>query len=142
MIRSKQASKAKFIHRYPAWSGTLVRDECAAYDSVIAARSPRVAAGCLAHARRHLHELARSGTSEVAIEALRRIAVIYRAEREFAALDGQERLHMRQAITQALWEELHVLLQFEQSRVTELQMRVSILNQFTQSSTLQTLQVT
>jgi transposase len=87
------------LDRYPVWSGTLVRDEYAAYDSVVAARPSRVAAGCLAHARRHFHELARNGTSEVATEALRRIAAIYRAEREFANLEGQERLRMRQAIT-------------------------------------------
>jgi hypothetical protein len=96
-----------------------VRDEYAAYDSVVAARPSRVAAGCLAHARRHFHELARSGTSEVATEALRRIAAIYRAEREFANLEGQERLRMRQAITRALWEELHVWLQLERSRMPE-----------------------
>ncbi len=55
----------------------------------------------------------------MAIEALRRIAAIYRAERKLAALEGQERLRMRQTITQALWEELHVWLQFERSRVPE-----------------------
>lgn len=34
------------------WRGTLIRDEYKAYDSVIGAEPERIAAGCLAHARR------------------------------------------------------------------------------------------
>lgn len=101
---------------YRAWSGTLVRDEYAAYDSVIAARPSRVTAGCLAHAQRHFNEFERSGTSKVATEALQSSTAI-RAEREFANLKGQERLRMRQTITRPLWEELHVCLQLERNRV-------------------------
>jgi len=103
----------------PPWQGTLVRDEYAAYDSVIAGRADRVAAGCLAHARRHFHELAKSNASDIATEALRRIAAIYRVESELAGLDAEERLRMRQAVTRPLWEELHGWLLLEKSRVPD-----------------------
>jgi transposase len=97
----------------------LVRDEYSAYGNVIAAAPDRVAAGCLAHARRHFHELGEAGTSEVATEALRRIATIFRADRELADLDSDERLRMRQAVTRPLWEELHLWLQFARARVPD-----------------------
>jgi transposase len=87
-----------------------VRDEYAAYNNVISAHPDRVAAGCLAHARRNFQELVRTNTSEVASEALRRIAAIYRAARQFAGLAGEERLRLRQEVTRPLWDELHVWL--------------------------------
>ena len=71
--------------RERSWRGTLVRDEYKAYDSVIAARTDRIAAGCLAHARRKFDELLLDGaTNAVAPEGLRRIAAIYRVERGIA----------------------------------------------------------
>jgi len=100
-------------------SGTLVRDEYSAYKQVVDSHPGRIAAGCLAHARRHFHELAKAGTSEVANEALRRIAAIYRAEREFANLASEERLQMRQAVTLPMWEELHLWLRLERTRVPD-----------------------
>ena len=70
-----------------SWRGTLVRDEYKAYDSVMAAEPGRMAAGCLAHARRKFDELLLdSGRSAVAEEALRRIAQIYRLERKLTEL--------------------------------------------------------
>ncbi|WP_199033464.1 transposase, partial [Ralstonia sp. ASV6] len=81
-------------------------------------RPGRVAAGCLAHARRKYDELLRNqGHSTVAPEALRRIAQIYRLERELAALSSEERLARRCSETQPLWGELHAWLQLERSRV-------------------------
>jgi len=47
------------------WSGTLVRDEYSAYKQVVDSHCGRIAAGCLAHARRRFHELAKAGTSDV-----------------------------------------------------------------------------
>src|SRR5438132_561319 len=83
------------------WRGTLVRDEYSAYDSVVDAKTcpGRIAAGCLAHARRKFDELIKSNASMVAPEALRRIAAIYRVERELVGLSGDERLAMRKALT-------------------------------------------
>lgn len=103
-----------------SWRGTLVRDEYAAYDAVISAHSERIAAGCLAHARRKFDELLReTSKSAVAVEALHRIAQIYRAERELAPMSAQDRLAARQAITRPLWEQLHVWLRLERSRVPD-----------------------
>ncbi|SFD62400.1 IS66 C-terminal element [Paracidovorax konjaci] len=102
------------------WRGTLVRDEYKAYDSVIGAEPERIAAGCLAHARRKFDELLREGgRSAVATEALQRIAQIYRVERELAALPCEARLDSRQAITKPMWEQLHAWLQLERSRVPD-----------------------
>jgi hypothetical protein len=62
----------------------LTRDEYAAYDSVVRAVPGRIAAGCLAHARRKYDRLLRDGgKSAVAAKAIR-IAAIYHLERELA----------------------------------------------------------
>jgi len=103
-----------------SWRGTLVRDEYKAYDSVMAAQSGRIAAGCLAHARRKFDELLLDGgNSAVAPEALRRIAEIYRLERELAVLTSEERLAKRQSAAQPLWEQLHAWMRLERGRVPE-----------------------
>jgi len=104
----------------PAWRGTLVRDEYAAYDKVITAQPGRIPAGCLAHARRKFDELLRDGgQSAVADEALRRIAQIYRLERELAALTTEERLARRQTDARPLWEKLHAWLRLERGLVPD-----------------------
>ena len=86
------------------WSGTLVRDEYKAYDSVLKLHD-RQAAGCLAHARRKFDELLKDNKSPVAAQAIQRIAWIYRIERELRELNAEDRLAQRQARTQPLWEE-------------------------------------
>jgi transposase len=63
--------------------------------------------------------VAKSGTCEVATEALRRISAIYRPKREFGEFGGEDRLRMRQAVTRPQWQELHVWLQLERTRVPE-----------------------
>jgi len=104
-----------------SWQGTLVRDEYKAYESVLdpEAHPGRIAAGCLAHARRRFDELMKANASIVASEAVRRIAAIYRVERDLASLGGDERLDMRQAIAKPLWDELHLWLQLERTRVPD-----------------------
>jgi transposase len=97
-----------------------VRDEYAAYDSVLQAQPGRIAAGCLAHARRKYDELLLDvGTAAVAPEALRRIAAIYRVERGLAGLSSEERLAGRRSAAQPLWEQLHEWLRFERGRVPD-----------------------
>ncbi len=103
-----------------SWRGTLVRDEYGAYDSVITGQPGRFAAGCLAHARGKFDELLRDASkSAVAVEALQRIAQIYRAERELAAMSAPERLAAKQSITRPLWEQLHAWLKLERGRVPD-----------------------
>jgi transposase len=103
------------------WRGTLVRDEYGAYDSVLDANKHpgRIAAGCLAHARRKFDELIKHNASVVAPEALRRIAEIYRVERELVGMGAAERLAMRKEATEPLWESLHAWLQVQRAKVPE-----------------------
>ena len=82
-------------------------------------KAGRQAAGCLAHARRKFDELIKVNRSPVAQQAVQRIALIYRVEREARELGPQDRLTIRQTRSKPLWEELHVWLHLERSRVPE-----------------------
>jgi len=103
------------------WRGTLVRDEYAAYDSVLDAKKHpgRIAAGCLAHARRKFDELIKHNASVVAPQALRRIAEIYRVERELVAMSAAQRLAARKQATEPLWKTLRAWLEAERSKVPD-----------------------
>jgi transposase len=104
----------------PDWRGMLVHDEYRAYEQVIVAEPGRIAAGCLAHARRKFDELLRdNGRSAVATQALQHIAQIYRVERELAVLTCKERLVGRNAVARPLCERLHAWLRLECDRVPE-----------------------
>ena len=98
------------------WCGTLVRDEFSGYASVVKLRA-RKAAGCLAHARRKFDELIQDNQSPVALQAVQRIAWIYRIEREIQAVSVADRLAVRQSRSKPLWQEMHVWLQVERGRV-------------------------
>ena len=103
----------------PAWRGTLVCDQYAGYDAVLDKRvyPQRIAAHCVAHARRKFDELV--GTSEVAKEAIKRIGWIYHVEGQFDGMDAQQRLAAREQLTRPLWKELHVWLKLERRRVPD-----------------------
>ena len=105
----------------PPWNGTLVCDQYAGYDRALDRRvyPQRVAAGCVVHARRKFDELAKAGASEVAVEAIRRIAAIYHVEGRFDGMDAPQRLAARQQLTQPLGQELHVWLKLERGRVAD-----------------------
>jgi transposase len=105
----------------PGWRGTLVRDEYGAYDSVLDERNHpgRIAAGCLAHARRKFDELIKHNASAVAPEVLRRIAEIYRVERELADMSAADRLAARKQATEPLWKNLHAWLGLERAKVPD-----------------------
>jgi len=104
---------------HPAWSGTLVCDQYAGYDRALDRRvyPQRIAAHCVAHARRKFDELV--GTSEVAKEAIKRIGWIYHVEGQFEGMDAQQRLAARDQLTRPLWKELHVWLKLERGRVPD-----------------------
>lgn len=105
----------------PPWRGTLLSDQYSAYDAVVSERTckGRIAAACLAHARRYFEELAKTGASDVARDAIGRIARIYHAEGQFAAMNDEQRLTARKEITEPMWNELHVWLQLERRRVAD-----------------------
>ena len=103
----------------PAWQGTLVCDQYVGYDAVLDKRvyPQRIAAHCVAHARRKFDELL--GTSEVAKAAIKRIGWIYHVEGQFDGMDAQQRQAAREQFTRPLWKELHIWLKLERSRVPD-----------------------
>ena len=109
--------------KYPSaflknWSGTLVVDGYAGYDDLLS-QPGRTTAHCLAHARRKFDELHKANASEVAAQAIQRIAWLYRIESEIQHLDCAQRLQIRQQRSQLLWDELHTWLQLERTRVPD-----------------------
>ena len=109
--------------KYPAeflagWSGTLVVDAYGGYDGVLSLQG-RHTAYCFAHARRKFDELFKANASAVAAAAIQRIAWLYRIESDARELPSEQRLRMRQERSNPLWEELHVWLQLERTRVPE-----------------------
>ena len=100
------------------WSGTLTCDDYAGYSAVFKLHG-RTEAGCLAHARRRFDEPAKAGASEVAKQALQRIAWLYRIEQELAPMAGAQRLAARKLRSVPLWEELHAWLRLERARVPD-----------------------
>ncbi len=107
------------MEEQPAWHGTLVCDQYAGYDAALDKRvyPQRIAAHCVAHARRKFDELV--GTSEVAKEAIKRIGWIYHVEGQFDGMDAQQRLMARHQLTRPLWKELHLWLKLERGRVPD-----------------------
>ena len=79
----------------------------------------RRTANCLAHARRKFDELVKANASAVAVQAIQRIAWLYRIEAEARELSCEQRLQLRQERSKPLWEELHVWLLLERARVPD-----------------------
>jgi transposase len=109
--------------KYPAdflaeWSGTLTCDDYGGYDTVFR-REGCIEAGCLAHARRKFDELAKANASPVAVQAIVRIARVYRIESQAREMGVQDRLEHRQQYSRPLWDELHAWMKLERARVPD-----------------------
>jgi transposase len=100
------------------WAGTITCDDYKGYDAVFRAQG-RTEAGCLAHARRKFDELAKANASPVALQAIQRIAKLYRVEQQARGIAAPDRLRLRQQHAQPLWDELHLWLRLERTRVAE-----------------------
>jgi transposase len=100
------------------WAGTITCDDYKGYDAVFKVAN-RTEAGCLAHARRKFDELAKAHASPVAMQAIQRIAGLYRVEQEARGMAPADRLRLRQQRAQPLWDELHVWMRLERSRVAD-----------------------
>ena len=100
------------------WSGTLVCDDYGGYDAALKIDA-RIEAGCLAHARRKFDELVKANASQVAVQAIVRIAGLYRIEADARPLSCEQRLQMRQERSKLLWQELHGWLQLERQQVPD-----------------------
>lgn len=107
----------------PAWNGTLITDQYAAYNAVLDAKvyPQRRSAVCAAHARRRFEELSRGGhsASAVATEALLRWGRIYHAEAAFAEMGHDERRQARQGLSKPLWDEFEVWLKLQRTQVLD-----------------------
>jgi len=82
------------------YAGILQADAYAGFAPLYApARKPGpiVEAGCWAHGRRKLFELAELGRAPLAVEAVRRIDAIFDAERAINGMPAEQRLAVRQA---------------------------------------------
>jgi transposase len=79
-----------------SWSGKLVCDDYAGYKALFSRGIIEV--GCMAHARRKLHDLYANHGSEIAEEGLRYFAALYEIEREAREhkLDTNGRRQLRQ----------------------------------------------
>jgi transposase len=82
-----------------SWSGKLVCDDYSGYKALF--ERGVVEAGCMAHARRKLHDLYANHRSEIAEEGLRYYAALYEIEREARekelTADGRRQLREQRA---------------------------------------------
>jgi transposase len=100
------------------WIGTLVCDDYKGYEPLFKGKR-RIEAGCLAHCRRKFDELFKANDSPVAAEAIQRIALLYKLEREARDMTPGDRLALRQLHSKPLWEDLHAWLEIERARVPD-----------------------
>jgi transposase len=86
------------------WRGTLLTDDYSGYKALFA--TGRVLeAGCWAHARRKFFEAHKLNKSEIAHEAVQRIAKLYQIEAQLKGLCADERLRIRQKQSAPLLEQ-------------------------------------
>jgi transposase len=86
------------------WRGTLLTDDYSGYKALFAIGQVKEA-GCWAHARRKFFEAHKLNQSEIAAEAVRRIAQLYAIERQVQGVSAQERLRLREAQSMLLLQE-------------------------------------
>jgi len=106
------------------WTGTLLTDRYGAYDTVLDARvyPDRMAAACVAHARRKFDELAKAGgagSSPLAQEAIRRLARIYEIEGGLSGVPDDERQAVRHELAKPMWDKLKSWLELERRLVAD-----------------------
>lgn len=99
------------------WKGSLVCDDYAGYKAGFA--QGIVEAGCMAHARRKFFELATSGKSQVAGEALASIGQLYEIEREVRELDAEQRRQIRQHQAKPVADALHEWMRLTRLKITD-----------------------
>ena len=100
------------------FSGTLVTDDFAGYHALHASGSV-TAAFCMAHARRKLFEAHKLNDSQIAGQAVVRIAKLYEIERQARELDPGQRLLLRQQHSRPIAEALHTWLTEQRLRLAK-----------------------
>jgi hypothetical protein len=91
------------------YAGVLLTDDYSGYKALYATGKV-TEAGCWAHARRKFFEAHKLNKSQIAQEALVRIAQLYVIEQEVQTLSAAQRLAIRQARSRPLLEEFKVWL--------------------------------
>jgi transposase len=101
------------------WHGKLVCDDYAGYKALF--ERGIVEAGCMAHARRKLHDLYANHRSEIAEEGLRYYAALYEIEREARELklDAAGRHQLRQQRSKPIAEALRQWLTRQRGQVPD-----------------------
>jgi transposase len=101
------------------FSGTLQVDGYAGYNRLLKRPTQDIRlAYCWAHARRKLHEVARTGTTPIADEGLHQITALYRIEKELRGQNPEARLTARQARSKPIIDELETWLTAHRARVS------------------------
>src|ERR1700744_221371 len=101
------------------WSGKLVCDDYSGYKALF--DRGVIEAGCMAHARRKLHDLYANHRSEIAEEGLRYFAALYEIEREARELklDADGRRLLRQQRSKPIAETLRQWLTRQRNQVPD-----------------------
>jgi transposase len=102
-----------------SWSGKLVCDDYAGYKALF--QRGVIEAGCMAHARRKLHDLYANHRSEIAEEGLRYFAALYEIEREARErkLTDKGRLQLREQRSKPIAEALRQWLTRQRGQVPD-----------------------
>jgi transposase len=100
------------------WRGTLLTDDYSGYKALFASGAVQEA-GCWAHARRKFFEAHKLNQSEIAAEAVRRIANLYAIERQVQGLGADERLRIRQEQSAPLLDEFKRWLQHQRLQLAD-----------------------
>jgi len=101
----------------PAWQGKLVTDDFSGYKACFELGVTGV--GCMAHARRKLHELWANHGSQVGEQALKFFGQLYEVEREVAYADSQTRLDARRRRSRALADALHQWMRQQRQKIPD-----------------------
>jgi transposase len=101
------------------WSGKLVCDDYAGYKALF--ERGVIEAGCMAHARRKLHDLYANHRSEIAEDGLRYFAALYEIEREARErkLTADDRRQLREQRAKPIAEALRQWLTRQRGQVPD-----------------------
>jgi hypothetical protein len=101
------------------WSGKLVCDDYSGYKALF--ERGVIEVGCMAHARRKLHDLYANHRSEIAEDGLRYFSALYEVEREARErkLDAKGRLELRQQRAKPIAEALRQWLTRQRGQVPD-----------------------
>jgi len=108
----------EFLH---GWTGKLVCDDYSGYKALFEAGRGVIEVGCMAHARRKLHDLYANQRSDIAAEGLKIFAKLYDVEREAREqkLDADGRRQMRQQRSKPIAETLRQWLTRHRDQVPD-----------------------